>query len=162
MSQSRGGAFWDWSLDRYPRAKAALLDLQDRRGFNVNILLWCAWRADAGERLSEARIHEAIAAVGPWHGAITAPIRAARRRLAEFGADGAQLKPRAQALEREAERIEQHILERLKSTSPTERDAGTATARAIANLETYTALAGVGRNAGYSDDVAALAAALLP
>lgn len=160
MTQSgRGGAFWNWSLDHYPRAKDALLALQDRRGFNINLLLWCVWRAKAGETLSEARLRDAIAAIEAWHGAITAPLRAARRRLAEFGADGAQLKPRAQALELEAERIEHDILERLPS--PPNAPSEGAEARAVRNLETYAALAGAGRNAGYTETAAAIASALL-
>jgi uncharacterized protein (TIGR02444 family) len=160
MSGGRGGTFWDWSLDRYPRAKVALLALQDRRGFNINLLLWCVWRAEVGESLDETRLRAAIDAIEAWHGAITKPLRAARRRLAEFGEDGGQLKPRAQALELEAERIEHAILERLTAVASA---AGLPDlrARAIHNLETYAALAGLGRNAGYSAEIAALAERLL-
>lgn len=160
MNSGRGGTFWDWSLDRYPRAKEALLGLQDRRGFNINLLLWCVWRAEAGETLDDARLHAAAGAIDAWHGAITKPLRAARRRLAEFGDDGAQLKPRAQALELEAERIEHAILERLPAAPPA-HGLSDLRARAIHNLETYTALAGLGRNAGYSAEMAALADQLL-
>lgn len=162
MTSLRGGAFWDWSLGRYPKAKEALLALQDRHGFNINLLLWCAWRAEIGENLSPARVKSAIAAVESWHGAITAPLRAARRRLSDFDAAGAQLKPRAQALEIEAERIEQEILQRLVSPLQATEDATPALDCAIRNLEAYTVLAGAGRNARYSAEVAALAALLMP
>lgn len=155
MSGARNGTFWDWSLDRYARAKEALLGLQDRRGFNVNLLLWCVWRAQAGETVEEARVKAALSTLDAWHNAVTKPLRAARRRLTEFGEDGAQLRPRAQALELEAERIEHGILERLPAavfaTGLTE-----VRERAIHNLETYAALAGLGRNTGYSAEIIAL------
>lgn len=159
---TKDSAFWDWSLDRYPRAKDALLALQDKRGFNINLLLWCVWRAEAGETLDEARVKAAIASVEAWHRVITAPLRMARRRLAEFGAQGAELKPRAQALELEAERVEQETLQLCLPADAPAPSGPSAQARAIHNLETYAGLAGVGRNAGYSEDLAALAAALLP
>lgn len=159
---TKESAFWDWSLDRYRLAKAELLALQDRRGFNVNLLLWCVWRAQAGETLSALRIKEAAAAIEAWHSAVTKPVRGARRRLAEFGDSGAQIKPRAQALELEAERVEQEILEKLPAPAIAEPPMSILAARAIHNLETYAALAGTGRNAGYSEEIAALAAALLP
>ncbi|MBY0421717.1 MAG: TIGR02444 family protein [Parvularculaceae bacterium] len=155
---TRAESFWDWSLNRYARAKPTLIALQDQYGFNVNMLLWCAWRGAAGDALDPARVGAALAAIARWHETVTRPIRTARRRLAEFGADGAELKPRASALELEAERIEQRILETHASTAGGAPLPAPATA--LANLKLYAALAGGGRNAAYAEQLEALAASL--
>lgn len=157
---ARGGEFWNWSLDVYPRAKAALLSLQDRAGFNVNLMLWCVWRTRIGAPPDAAAIAGAMEAVAPWHDATTRPLRAMRRRLAAFGPAGEALKPRALAVEIEAERIEQEILgaQRPAGAPAPPQDVRAA---AIAALESYAALAGSGRRAEYSADFAALADLLL-
>lgn len=153
---TRGENFWDWSLDHYARAKETLLALQDLHGFNVNMLLWCAWRGARGDALDAARVRVALAAIAPWHDAVTRPVRAARRRLSDFGADGAELRPRASALELEAERIEQRFLE---SHAAAPAAPGTA-ATTLANLKLYATLAGGGRSAAYAPQLEALAASL--
>jgi len=45
-----GGAFWRFSLDAYgrPGVAAACLDLQDRHGCDVNLILYALWLGRAG------------------------------------------------------------------------------------------------------------------
>lgn len=159
-------AFWEWSLERYPRAKAPLLALQDSFGFNVNVLLWCAWRAERGAPADRDALAAALAAIAPWHEDVTRPARALRRRLRAFGPDGAAILPRAAALEIEAERVEQELLERA-STPPTDQSTQRNGAHldrvrqaALAYFADYAALAGAERNAEYSAPFGALADAL--
>lgn len=159
---ARRESFWDWSLDRYPRGKAALLSLQDKAGFNVNLLLWCVWRARAGATLDAAAIKAAIDAVAPWREQVTQPLRAVRRRLAAFGPAGDAMRPRTAAAELEAERLEQELLQAVGGDGAAGAELSSARAAARANLELYTALAGSGRSAGYSGELAALAELLLP
>ncbi|GAA4252771.1 TIGR02444 family protein [Azospirillum formosense] len=109
---------WDFALAVYgrPGVPAACLDLQDRLGQDVNLLLFAAWAGMAcnadlpAEEL--ARIDSAIA---PWRDEVVRPLRAVRRRAK--GGDDALYK-RLKAAELEAERVQQDRLFALSGLTP--------------------------------------------
>lgn len=113
-----GNPFWDFSLRVYGRAgvPAVCLDLQDRRGADVNVLLFAGWAGAAcGVRLDAAELARLDTAVTPWREEIVRPLRAVRRRVK--GEDDG-LYARLKAAELEAERLQQDRLHALSGLTP--------------------------------------------
>jgi uncharacterized protein (TIGR02444 family) len=134
--------FWAFSLDFYgrPGVAAACLELQDRHGLDVNLVLYCCWR---GDRLTEAQLQAAIDLTAPWRSEIVQPLRALRRRLKPgfppFPEAGVlTLRKRIADAELEAERLQQQALEALAqaqgSVPPPSRQAATANLALLAAL----------------------------
>jgi uncharacterized protein (TIGR02444 family) len=152
-----GSAFWAFSIAVYANVEVhkECLELQDRDGLDVNLVLFCAFvGAIHGALLSEQATEEAIAAVSTWHGQVVSNLRAARRALklhldrslSPMGAPIANLRAQVKALELEAERIEQQILEhwltakvgslpRAEPRTAAERNVRTLFALSARNLE---------------------------
>lgn len=115
--------FWRFSLRIYRRAKAAAacLALQDRLGLDVNLLLYCLWRASRDRAPIGAREMAAlVAAVNPWQSEVIIPLRRLRRGLkAVLGRDPALplapaiavFREQVKRLELEAEHLQQVMLE---------------------------------------------------
>jgi uncharacterized protein (TIGR02444 family) len=113
-------ALWAFSLAVYgdPAVQQECLDLQDRYGVNVNLLLFCAFAgALHGALLSQTHVKQAEEVVRDWHHRVVENLRMARRALksfnnhpalAGFGSFYQSIKDR----ELEAERLEQAMLER--------------------------------------------------
>jgi uncharacterized protein (TIGR02444 family) len=75
---------WDYAVKLYNNAEvsAACLRLQDRRGLDVNMLLFCVWVAASGRgRLSEEELAAGIEAGRRWQAEVVAPLRHVRRYL---------------------------------------------------------------------------------
>lgn len=132
--------FWSFSLGFYgrPGVSDACLDLQDRHGLDVNLVLYCCWRGDI---LSEAQLQAAIALTAPWRAEIVQPLRALRRRLKPGfppfpDAEVQGLRKRIADVELEAERLQQQALEALAegSVPPPARQAATANLGLLAKL----------------------------
>jgi uncharacterized protein (TIGR02444 family) len=100
--ESRAAAFWRWSLVTYPKVEHILLDLQDRYGADVNLVLFCLW---IGELTPEA-VARAEAAVRPWRQEVVVPLRKIRRALKQEREAGT-LREHVKAAELEAERLAQ-------------------------------------------------------
>jgi len=146
-----GSRFWSFSLAVYSGSgvQAECLDLQDRYGIDVNLLLFCAYvGAVCGAVLPAAALREAQDLVGVWHRDVVQELRGARRALKPFaaaapsppGASAAELRGTVKAAELEAERIEQTMLEawsadRLKAWPRAERETAVA-----ANIRSLLAL----------------------
>lgn len=139
MSRVPDGAFWEFSQDLYgrPGVAEACLALQDRRGLDVNLLLFCCWTGVRGQALTAGELGRRIDAVGPWQDRVVKPLRAARRWLKEQQTAPAQaaeaLRQAIKAQELEAERLEQSILAEGVGTG----EARGAPALAAANLGAY-------------------------
>ena len=135
--------FWSFSLGFYGRAgvSAACIDLQDRYGHDVNILLFACWVGLSGRgRLTPGDLARAEAAVGPWRRAVTEPVRAARRALKDARDEGAgELYGAAKALELAAERVAQS---RLAALAPARVIVTDRAADATANLTLYLGTSG--------------------
>src|SRR4051794_8431453 len=106
--------FWRFSLRIYraPGVEQACLELQERCGADVNLLLFCGWTGRGGRQLDRRKLKTAINRVGRWQSEVIAPLRLARRELKRQPADGpaAQIAPsfrkRLSALELDLERAE--------------------------------------------------------
>lgn len=109
---------WDFSLAVYgrPGMPAACLDLQDRLGQDVNVLLFAAWAGmDCNADLPAAELERIDTAVALWRAEVVRPLRAVRRRVK--GEDDA-LYRRMKAAELEAERVQQDRLFALSGLIP--------------------------------------------
>lgn len=145
---------WTFSLAIYGAdgVERECLDLQDRFGLDVNLILFCAFAgALRGIALTADDIEAARGQVGVWHDGVVQPLRAARRKLkivALESADdvqaAAQLRAQAKAAELESERIEQSMLEGWAGTYLVGRQRTDAREAVPANLKTLLAVYGVG------------------
>lgn len=114
--------FWDHALAVYGRdgVAPACVELQDRHGLDVNLLLLACWLGADGRALNRAALARALDASRRWQAEVVAPLRAARRALKaqlERGAAGevarahaglaAALRRRLAAVELGAEHLEQ-------------------------------------------------------
>jgi uncharacterized protein (TIGR02444 family) len=113
-SEESGNPFWDFSLEVYarPGVPEACVGLQDRRGLDVNILLFALWAGSRGRRLSKAD-HDALgAAAAAWQYEVVRPLRSVRRALKKTGASAGEraLRECVKHAELVSEEIEQRLL----------------------------------------------------
>ena len=133
---------WTFCLDLYRRegVPVELVDLQDRRGVDVSLLLVCLWLgAERGVVLGDEEIAAADAWVAQWRDTAVRPLRAVRRGLKPLSADRPEIaafRSRVQAIEIEAERLEIAMLHAWSAALPAGK-AGSAAA-ASANLRRVT------------------------
>ncbi|MDH5557199.1 MAG: TIGR02444 family protein [Alphaproteobacteria bacterium] len=139
--------FWNWSLDVYgrPGVSEILLDLQDRHGLDVNLLLFACWIGATGRgRLGGGEWARLIGGTAGWRAEIVEPLRAVRRHLkGRENVPGAMaLREKVKASELEAEYCEQMMIVDLAGDR-TVRDipASDRAADAVANLESCFAAA---------------------
>lgn len=121
---------WDEACRLYGAlgVRELCLDLQDRHGVDVVVLLTVVWAWRRGIPVDDAVRPQLLARVRGWHEEVVQPLRRARRSLrpeAEpgraIGLDGTAttaLKAKVQALELEAERLQLEGLERLVTAWP--------------------------------------------
>lgn len=84
MSDFLPHPFWNFSLELYGAegVAEACLDLQDRRGCDVNVLLFCCWLAASGRpTLTADRLRAILKASDAWQTDVVKPLRAIRRKL---------------------------------------------------------------------------------
>jgi uncharacterized protein (TIGR02444 family) len=125
--------FWDYALELYRRegVERACLDLQTRRGLDVNVVLLCCWLASRGIEADQEWLRAATAAVERWQAEVIRPLRAVRSRLKAALAEPepgsiparqpeltAGLRRRVLALEIDGERLEQLLLADLAADLP--------------------------------------------
>ncbi|MCK6451283.1 MAG: TIGR02444 family protein [Alphaproteobacteria bacterium] len=164
-------AVWDFAVALYgrPGVREACLELQDRRGADVIVLLALVQAATAGAaEPGDDRLRRAQAAIAPWHAAAVQPLRSLRRALKgwrfERGAAGADARAEAArqevaAAERAAERAElsafvDALADRCLAGPPSTGPRRDGLAAAADSLASYWRVAGLGLDAG---DRAALA-----
>ena len=137
-ARSNVQALWEFSLALYSKEAVAraCLQLQDRRGLDVNLILYCCWRARAGVRIAAPEIARADRSTKRWRRRVIQPLRALRRTLkVDPLAMPATAVARARRMiakaELEAERVAQHGLVCLELSA----DEGAAPAEARLPLE---------------------------
>ena len=84
MSDFLPHPFWNFSLELYAGegVAQACLDLQERRGCDVNILLFCCWLGASGRStLTADRLRSILMASDLWQAEIVRPLRRVRRLL---------------------------------------------------------------------------------
>lgn len=75
---------WDFAIKVYssPKVEEACLSLQDRRGLDVNLILFCIWVAASGRgTLTEDEMTTGIDAGIVWQSQVVGPLRHVRRFL---------------------------------------------------------------------------------
>lgn len=112
--------FWHFSLGVYrdKGVQAECLDVQERLGVDVNLLLFCAYLGTVeGIQLTPPDLQSIADRVSSWHAEVVRSLRSARRVLKPWAADDTAIGPEASALRKhvqnleiKAEQIEQAIL----------------------------------------------------
>lgn len=139
--------FWTWSLEVYarPGVEEILLDLQDRLGLDVNMVLFACWTGvDRRGSLFVSEWEALIAGTAEWRSEVIIPLRGIRRFLKrdEEGDDVRSLRGKVKQLELEAERIMQMKIARMTEPLREGRGrSGDAVELAQASLEAYLAAA---------------------
>lgn len=153
--------FWDFSLKVYGKdgTAPACLALQDSKGLDVNLLLFCCWAGAQGHLLAAEEIERLMAAVKPWRSEVVEPLRKLRRQL-KSGQDGGSdaLLAQAKAAELEAEAVVQRVL---LETLPLERREGSAKV-AAQNLKVYAAQLEIQCDSAVTADLAAVLRGAFP
>lgn len=140
-------SFWNFSLRFYaePGVADICLDLQDRFGFDVNVLLYLLWQAQRRRRLAVSEIERVIGLIHDWQSYVVRPLRGARRFLKDPGPvwssqEVASLRERLKDEELLAERLQQDAMESVFANPGEDADAGVA---AKANCEAYAGILNV-------------------
>jgi uncharacterized protein (TIGR02444 family) len=146
--------FWNFSLEVYSGEGVArsCIELQDRHGLDVNVLLFCCWIGASGRgRLQADELKRLAGKVTNWQREIVMPLRAARRRLAAgenlpVAPDEAAgiLRRRVADAEIEAEHVEQLLLaENYAVPGNRDRPPKERLTAALANLGLYSEQLGI-------------------
>lgn len=110
--------FWDFALAVYKSegVAAACLNLQERHGIDVNVMLFCLWFGHSGRgELSRDEVSALLAATERWHRVVVKGLRLIRRALKEGFPEApeelrGQLRVQVQATEIDAEHLQQLML----------------------------------------------------
>lgn len=144
MTRLDPGGFWEFSLAFYSRERvsAACLSLQNRRGADVNILLFCCWLATLGLKPEAAGLHAAIAAVEAWRRDVLEPLRASRRAVSDqfpeiAKTDRQSIKHGLLSIELECERVAQEKIALAATGHVAPEEGATPLQVASAALEHY-------------------------
>ncbi len=149
MAAEAHNPFWDFSLAVWGReaVETACLDLQERHGLDVNLLLFCGWAGRRGRALDDADIARLIAAAGPWREATVRPLRKLRKWLkgqsVAPGAAAGRLRERIKDDELQAEAIQQDLF--VEAIPVPEGTGGPAVT--VANMAAYFAALGIAPDA---------------
>ena len=113
--------FWDFSVRTYgvSGVSQACLALQDERGVDVNMLLYCIWIGATRGVFNEQLYRAAMDYSHDWAAHVVRPLRAARTWMKSEGCrrEGApaescmSVRKRIKAVELEAEKLQQDALE---------------------------------------------------
>ncbi len=160
--------FWTFSCQVYEKTQDILLEMQQRQGLNVNLLLFCVWFAANNQGvLTKIEIKKLLTAIHIWHERIVLPLRALRQDLKEPGLPAWSTQARRDVLDTEisAEHIEELMLtdaappklahSRYKTTSQ-------KAAAAWQNILTYTEVVFVNLNAMDCQSLMTLFAEVFP
>jgi uncharacterized protein (TIGR02444 family) len=138
---SEDEAFWRFSLAFYerPGVADALIALQDRDGFDVNLVLFALWLGISGRGpLSGDALEAAERVAGTLRSEIVEPLRRLRRQLRHHRDGGVQrLREGVKELEIAGEKLVQERLARLAGSGCAKTDPGGRRAAAHANLAFY-------------------------
>jgi uncharacterized protein (TIGR02444 family) len=141
--------FWRFSLKFYRQGgvSEACIELQDRFGVDVNLLLFLVWLASDDRQLSAEEVRMLDDNVRDWRNLTIVPIRDVRRRLkgAETLVDpGVQeaFRNKVKTVELEAEQLQQEALYTFAKSGPLGTEALPPVA-ALANIAAYESVLGV-------------------
>src|SRR5262245_30976055 len=165
MAES-GNPFWSFSLAVYgrPGVAPALIALQDRRGLDVNMLLFCCWAGTVGRSLSAEDIEGVEQIAELWQDDIVGQLGAVRRRLeggfAGLPAEAVETyRKRVNELEIAGEHLAQEAMTGLLPAAPT---LPSSAALVAGNLKTYLQARRVVVGPADEDDLAAVLSGCFP
>jgi len=172
MSDFLPHPFWNFSLELYAGegVAEACLDLQERRGCDVNVLLFCCWLGASGRpTLTADRLRAILKMSDAWQAEIVRPLRQVRRLLKDKPWPGTlpetvdAARRRVADAELAAEHAEQLKLATLYSP-PADRDRPVEKRlrAAVGNLGVYAICLGVAPDAKDRTAVVALMTAAFP
>ncbi|MBW3560254.1 MAG: TIGR02444 family protein [Proteobacteria bacterium] len=105
---------WDWAVQTYarPGVADACLELQDRHGMSVPLLLWTLWSREGGSRPD---LEAGAQVARSWEVEAVGPLRRLRRALKALNSDPDReaVRDQVKAVELDAERRLLAALERL-------------------------------------------------
>lgn len=134
-------ALWRFSLALYqlPSVSEALIALQDRDGFDVNLILFALWLGLSGRgRLGSDALAAAERATRAIRDELVEPLRRLRRGLKDHpDADVRRLREGVKALELEGEKLVQTRLSRLARPARGDLPLSGRLADALANFALY-------------------------
>jgi uncharacterized protein (TIGR02444 family) len=143
VSATQGSPFWKFSLGYYRGAgvSEACLELQDRCGVDVNVVLFLLWMASQERVVPPDQVKRLADKVRPWQTDVIGPIRSLRRMLKSdaplLDKGAAELfRTRIKALELESERLQQEAMYALADGMKAE-SAPSVEAAARANVSAY-------------------------
>jgi len=148
VSATQGSPFWKFSLGYYRGAgvSEACLELQDRCGVDVNVVLFLLWMASQKRVVAPDQVKRLADQVRPWQADVIGPIRALRRMLKTdaplLDKGSAELfRTRIKAIELESERLQQDAMAALAVGLATE-STQSAEAAARAGIAAYESALG--------------------
>ncbi len=140
-------AFWCFSLAFYerPGVSDALITLQDRDGFDVNLILFALWLGISGrEPLDGDALAAAERAAGTLRSDIVEPLRSLRRKLRHHpDSDVQRVREGVKALEIAGEKLIQERLAQFAGRGCAKTSPGGRRAAAHGNLALYLGGEGV-------------------
>jgi uncharacterized protein (TIGR02444 family) len=140
-------AFWRFTLAFYqrPGVSDALIALQDRDGFDVNLVLFALWLGISGRgALGGDALAAAEQVAGTLRSEIVEPLRRLRRKLRHHpDGDVQRLREGVKELEIAGEKLVQERLARLAGSGCAQTDPGGRRAAAHASLVLYLGKKGV-------------------
>jgi uncharacterized protein (TIGR02444 family) len=164
--------FWNFSLELYAGegVAAACLDLQERRGCDVNVLLFCCWLGASGRpTLTADRLRAILKASDAWQAEVVRPLRQMRRLLKDRPWQQAlpetvdAVRRRVADAELAAEHAQQLALASLHMPSADrDRPVEKRMRAAVGNLGVYAVCLGVVPDTKDREAVAALMKATFP
>lgn len=166
-SQRPTQRLWEYAVERYDRAgaSAALINFQDKFHANINVILWCCWRAEQSTLLSDIEMRHALDIANSWAREISSPLRTARRALGteryrNHARENGGLYDKVKAIELESERLELALYEAIGNVTDAKPSQGSHQSLARRNIASYCALAGLVRSEEFSvsliDDIVQL------
>jgi uncharacterized protein (TIGR02444 family) len=172
MSDFLPHPFWNFSLELYggEGVAEACLDLQERRGCDVNVLLFCCWLGASGRpTLTAERLRTILKVSDLWQAEIVRPLREVRKLLKDRSWASAlpetveATRRRVADAELAAEHAEQLKLAMLHAPlAERDRPVDKRLRAAVGNLGVYAVCLGVTPDEKDRRAVAALVAATFP
>lgn len=142
----QGSPFWRFSLRFYqlPGVADACIELQDKAGVDVNLLLFLLWSATEYRCLSEQEIAELDHQVHGWRSDVVVPLRTLRRALRQppsiiEAATAEAFRNKIKQVELEAERLQQEATYAFAQSSRLGSPSVSAMEAARASVAAYQA-----------------------
>ena len=177
MSDFLPHPFWNFSLEVYggDGTARACLELQERRGADVNVLLYCAWLGASGRgTVTVEKLKAVIADIAQWQTEIVRPARALRQKIRALGGatagSGADFPNQVEAARRKAaeaelaaEHVEQLVLAaHAPFSGDRDKPVRERLRAAVGNLGVYAVCLGVSPDDRDREAVTAILASAFP